>query len=197
MSPPTDREQRFVAHLAELVAAEDRAALAALRRGLGKEPGEAAEVFPYVVPWLSSDAGRRDREDEEQAYFLVASLFAWHQGAWPAEGDRRRATNLGASFRLAARSRDEGGEPGVERRFVALLNCHRADLPVHLRHAVGLLKAKEIPVDWAELLHDIRRWDSASRSVQRAWARAYWDYAGQPDDAAHATDDQAATAAER
>ena len=30
------RDQRFVAHLEELVKREDRAALAALRRGLGK-----------------------------------------------------------------------------------------------------------------------------------------------------------------
>lgn len=98
-------------------------------------------------------------------------------------------------MRLATRSRGEGGEPGVERRFVALLNCHRDDLPAHLRHAVGLLKSKEIPVDWAELLHDILRWDSESRSVQRAWARAFWGRAGRSDDDAQPADD-AATAAE-
>jgi CRISPR system Cascade subunit CasB len=62
----------------------------------------------------------------------------------------------------------------VERRFVALLNCHQDDLDHHLRQAVSLLKSKDAPVDWAELLKDIQRWDNDDRLVQRRWARAFW-----------------------
>jgi CRISPR system Cascade subunit CasB len=67
-----------------------------------------------------------------------------------------------------------GSEEAVERRFVALLNAHPEDLDKHLRHAVSLLKAHEIPVDWLRLLGDLRGWGNPERYVQRNWARAFW-----------------------
>lgn len=171
MSGPSEKERGFAEYLAGLAEREDRAALAALRRGLGKAPGEAAEMYPYLVPWLP-----RERWGEE-TYYLVASLFGWHPLPWRgagADGERAAPTNLGASLtRLGAEV--EGG--GIERRFVALLNAHRDDLPEHLRRAVGLLKSRDLPIDWARLLHDVQGWDFPSRSVQRDWARAYWGHA--------------------
>jgi CRISPR system Cascade subunit CasB len=161
------REEQFVEYLTGLVDREDRASLAALRRGLGKAPGEAAEAYRYVVPWL-----RRDSPPwEDDVYFLVASLFALHQKNWKAVASNRRTTNLGASFARMA-NEVEGGS--VERRFVALLNCDRDDLPEHLRHAISLLKSKEVPVDWTQLLQQIQDWARYDRRVQREWARAFW-----------------------
>lgn len=157
------REDRFVRYLEGLVRDEERAALAALRRGLGKTPGEAAEAHRYV---LRFNPGLW----EEDAYYLVAALFAWHQGSWRHTTDGHR-NNLGASFRLLAGATESGS---VEKRFVALLNCREDDLPNHLRQAVGLLKAHHIPVDWAQLIRDIRGWDREGRRVQREWARAFW-----------------------
>lgn len=167
MSPPSVREKGFIGFLEGLVADQNRAALAALRRGLGKRPGEAAEMYPYVVRWLPAEAGRW----REEAHYLVAALLAYHQVSWPtAEGDRG-LTNLGASFgRLAAAVVSDS----VEKRFVALLSCDREDLPEHLRHGVALLKSKEVPVDWAQLLRDVQDWDREDRAVQRGWARAFW-----------------------
>lgn len=161
MSPPTDQEQRFTQFLYGLIQREDRAALAALRRGLGKPVGEAAEMYPYVVRFLPREAAYHD----EEAYYLVASLLAWHRGCTD------RTSNFGASF---ARLREATESESVERRFVALLNAHRDDLAEHLRHAVGLLKSRDIPVDWAQLLHDIKQWEYQRRPVQRAWASAFW-----------------------
>ncbi|MBA3257241.1 MAG: type I-E CRISPR-associated protein Cse2/CasB [Pyrinomonadaceae bacterium] len=160
-------EERFVAYLQRLVDEEDRAPLASLRRGLGKAPGEAAEVMRYVLPRMPQNASRWD----EDAYFLVATLFALHQINWPSSKDSTQATNLGASF---ARLGREVESESIEKRFVALLNCHQDDLPTHLRHAVSLLKSKEIPIDWARLLRDVRGWNHADRYVQRNWARAFW-----------------------
>jgi CRISPR system Cascade subunit CasB len=164
----TGRDDAFVRHLQQLVKDDDRAALADLRRGLGKSPGEAAEMHRHVVPFLAPDANFRD----EEPYYLVASLFALHQGMWQRQ-ERRQTTNLGASFERLAGARDSGAD-SVERRFVALLNCGREELPYHLRQAVSLLKAGEVPVDWLRLLRDVRGWDSDARWVQRSWARAYW-----------------------
>jgi CRISPR system Cascade subunit CasB len=179
---------RFAAYLAGLAEAEDRAALAALRRGLGKSPGEAAELYPYVVRWVPDGAG----EDEEAAYYLIASLFALHPAPWPEDGSPSWRRNLGASLaRLAA---EPDRQEAVERRFVALLNAHRDDLSNHLRRVVGLLKAAkaaEIPVDWAQLLTDVRWWDGSERRVQRRWARAFW---GSTEDTEEAAAEESAAA---
>lgn len=168
MRQPSEHDANFVAFLERLVQREDRGSLAALRRGLGKPPGEAAAMHRFVVPWLPARSGPWD----EAPYYLVASLFAWHQGSWrPPEGEEGPVTNLGASFgRLA----DAVGAERIEPRFVALLNCHREDLAEHLRHVIGLMKSKDVLVDWAQLLRDLRSWDRDGRPVQRAWARAFW-----------------------
>jgi CRISPR system Cascade subunit CasB len=173
---------------------DGRAALAALRRGLGKSPGEELEPFRYIG-WALSDRGQK----EEEAHYLVASLFALHQIAWTDAAESARETGLGASFRvLANRLRaDRGDSNSVDRRFVALLNCHADDLATHLRHAVSLLKSQDVPVDWAQLLDDVEKWDDESGAVRRRWARAFWGSAPPPaGDAtgeAPADDDRGAT----
>ena len=157
--------ERFISYLEELARNEDRAALAALRRGLGKSPGEAAETHQYVLrfnpePW------------EELAFYLVAGLFAMHPESWPKKEGDKRLTNFGASFAWMKSKADS--DSSIERRFVALLDCHEDDLAEHLRHAVSLLRSKEIPVDWLQLLRDLRNWNQENRRVQRNWARAFW-----------------------
>lgn len=173
MTQLTDREKAFAKFLEKLAQEKNRAALAALRRGLGKDPGQAAEMYPYIVPWLSADPPPL----VAAAYYHVAAWFAWHQGSWPDQSDETGPTNLGASFARLAAAVDS---KSLESRFVALLNCHPDDLPQHLRHAVGLLKSKNIPVDWAQLLHDFQAWGWESRAVQKKWARAFWRQTASP-----------------
>jgi CRISPR type I-E-associated protein CasB/Cse2 len=108
----------------------------------------------------------------EDAY-LVASLFAlWHQGRdQPRTVSGERFTNLGISFRLLP---EEVRTGSVEGRFRALLNADREELSEHLRHAISLLRANDVAVDWSRLFRDVRNWRSDDRWVQREWARAYW-----------------------
>jgi CRISPR type I-E-associated protein CasB/Cse2 len=155
MSEPSERERAFAAYLESLVDRGNRGALASLRRGLGKPSAIAAEMHPYLARWLP---GEGSTEDEEGLY-LVASLFAtWHQGAERSAGEP--PLNLGASMAALAR-RKKSGE-SIERRFVGMLNCHRDELPVHLRQAVGLLRGN-VRVHWARLLRDVRYWSHPGR----------------------------------
>jgi CRISPR system Cascade subunit CasB len=173
-----DREHRFIQALAALVEKEDRAALAALRRGLGRPPGTAVEMYPYIVPWLPEGSARH-----QALYFMVAALFAWHQGNWAGEGEPWRR-NLGASFaKLQALVQSDS----IERRFTALLGCHADDLPDQLRQAISLLKSREVAVDWLQLLRDLQWWAADDRRIQRQWARAFW--AGAAADASQAGHD--------
>jgi len=144
----------FVGHLQQLAQRDDRAALAKLRRGLGREPGEVVEALPLVVPWIpDSPAGRWA--------FVVAPLFALH----PSHAD---AGDFGRSFRLL------GDEESFEKRFSALLNSHEDELPARLRQAVALMKSKDVRIDFRRLLRDLTGWSHESRFVQLRWARSYW-----------------------
>jgi CRISPR system Cascade subunit CasB len=151
---------RFVKHLESLRERQDRAALARLRRGLGKEPGTVAEMHAVVLSRLPASLSLR----EENWFYLVASLFAAHP-------ERGGEGNLGRSFARLAAKRDSAS---IEKRFVALLDAHEDDLASHLRHAVSLLASDTVAVDWRQLLADLLRWDHPNRIVQRSWARGFW-----------------------
>ena len=125
-------------------------------------------MFPYVIQWCGALS-----ESRQNDFFLVAALFASHQGITPphpAISDRLR-NSLGASYQILS-IRTESGS--IEKRFVALLNASRTELDDHLRHAIKLMKANNVGVDWAQLLHDLNGWNWPSRAIQRRWASGYW-----------------------
>ena len=160
-----EKKHPFIEYLESL--RDDRGALAALRRGLGQPPGTVASMYPYVVPWLPSEA----RSWQETAYYLIAALFASH----PKEGG---TGNMGHHF---GRARDpQGDETALERRFTALLAAHPDDLDGYLRQAVGFLRSKEVPVNWHQLFADVTAWGHPDRYVQRRWAGAFWGRTQQP-----------------
>ncbi len=181
MSTAVFREQKFIDHLEWLVKEKDRGALAALRRGLGKPPGTAREMDRHVLPYLPPESSLPlgVKEKQENAYYLVGTLFAfWHQGKDGLTANPPQ--NLGASLHVLVEQEVKNGaerdkaEDRTEKRLVALLNCHRDDLAEHLRHVISLLKAKDVRVDWMQLLRDIQGWHWESRGVQRQWARQFW-----------------------
>lgn len=152
----------FVQYLEKLRDSGDRAAMAVLRRGLGKTPGDNVEMSRYVVPWLPEGVSAW----EEELYYLIASLFAHHP-------DPGGEGTMGTVLSKVAR---ETGSESVEKRFIALLSSHAEDLPERLRHGVSLAKSKSIPINWHRLFRDVSRWGSFHRGVQRTWARDFWKW---------------------
>jgi CRISPR system Cascade subunit CasB len=179
MRNPWPRERRFIETLNELVARQERGALAALRRGLGKPPGSVAEMHRYVAPWPpeEDDPFAPWVQRRQDAWYLVAALFALHQVDYWRGMDTSRRYNLGWSFRRLASTQESDS---VEKRFTALLNSHTDDLPAHLQASVSLLA--EVPINWAQLLADIQEWGDDDRSVQRGWAQAFWGSRGSRDE---------------
>ncbi len=158
MSSTETQQHPFISYLQGR--AEDRAMLAALRRGLGAEPGdpETVGMFQYVVPWIN------EWYDEADIY-MVASLFALHPSS-AASG------NMGDHLRRLAGQL--GDDNATERRFVQLLRMRRDTLEPRLRQQVSILKSKDIPINWHQLIRDVNYWDHPNRFVQRRWASAYW-----------------------
>ena len=155
MSTTETKEHPFITHLQARV--EDRAMLAALRRGLGAQPGEEPAMFPYVVPFV--------HDWNEADIYMIASLFALHPSS-------TSSGNIGDHLRRL--SADEGNAEATERRFVQLLRMRRDTLEPRLRQQISILKAKDIAINWHELIRDVGYWDHPNRRVQRRWADSFW-----------------------
>jgi len=142
-----------------------KAALATMRRGLGKSPGEATEMFRYVIPLLPENCHR----DRERAYFLIASLFSLHPVSTDADA------SMGAHF-AAMRAQAPQRTESLERRFTAMLSAHPDDLPSHLRQAIRLLKSKDVAINWSRLLNDLANWSHPnwSERIKTRWAHDFW-----------------------
>ena len=159
----------FIAELERLLGSDgnrrEAGTLAKLRRGLTEHQGDR-DV------WVYGHLGGVSPEQEEPAA-LVASLFAlWHQGG---RTHQHTPNSFGDSY---GRLRAVTGSESVEKRFATLIDSHPDDLPARLRHAVTLLRSKDIPINWEQLLWDLLCWGAEKRPVQRRWARDFWTRTG-------------------
>ena len=173
MTTGTSRERSFVERLARIGEASDRATLAALRRGVGHEPGEVAEAARAFYSLLPGDVGWQERD-----YWLVATLYALHP-TW------RMPTDDGHGYTLAHALADfgrltPGSANGAERLLLIMLRSDHDELPHHLRRAVMQLRSGGVAIEWEQLLRDLRWWGAPAKRVQQRWARDYW---GARDDA--------------
>lgn len=141
--------------------AEDRQARAVLRRSLAAAPGTYTPAFPYVEPFLGDLPAHDQRR---RAAYLVAGGFALH----PAHVEGR---DLGAAFRQLAARRGTGN---IESRWIALLDADEDQLPERWRHALRLLAADEIGLDWAQTYRDLSAWGHPDRFVQQRLARSFY-----------------------
>ena len=90
-----DQQKTFIGYLLNLAKKgnEDRGALADLRTGLGKEPGQMARVHKHVVPYLP------EQRYNDRWYYITATLF----GLFP---EHRKGRSLGAAFQPLRAKRD-------------------------------------------------------------------------------------------
>jgi CRISPR system Cascade subunit CasB len=140
-----------------MVTADDRAALAALRRSLAFDPGTYPRSFPYVEPWTSGLG-----ESARRAFYLGAGLFAHN---------RRHQSGRTLAKVLRAEMRERNSQ-SIEARFLALLDADDDELNNKMRQAVSLVG--EEPIDWEQLIQDIVYWQSDARHVQVRWAREFY-----------------------
>ncbi len=168
---PSQRGDRYLRHLYSLVSRMDkgdptaRAAIARLRRGLGRPAGAAVETLPEVLPYIDAEDARRVSggfTTLRDTCFLIGGLLASHPEAAEA------GANLGATLHAV------GTHESAERRMVALLNARRDQLPELLRQAIALASSARVPVNYRQLFQDVLDWEQEDRRVQLRWASYYW-----------------------
>ncbi len=165
--PPSSIER--VIHRVE----SDPAALAELRRGVGRSLEDSPDSWPYVAEIAGTKRWR------EPAAHLAIGLFALHHQSRAPGSMNKEGWSLGKACRVLAFRRKSSGasEDGVARRCQAALAAETPEaLGVHLRGLVTLLRGEEVPLDYKRLYSDLCSWlwPESRRRVCLAWARDYF-----------------------
>lgn len=155
----------------EKINEKDSKARAVLRRSLAFDPECFPPAYPYVEPFLKDE----DSAWRRKMYYLVAGLWASH---WR-EGRIGEPLSIGQACAFFDREKrkkmsqdDRKKMTSTERRFIALLDADRDQLPYRLRQMVALLK--EYPIDFEELLRGLLYWNDDQKRTQNRWARDFY-----------------------
>ncbi|EIV92933.1 type I-E CRISPR-associated protein Cse2/CasB [Frankia sp. QA3] len=149
----------------------DGADLAALRRGVGRAPGEAPQMWHYYTT-LSADGGISRRLWAEH---VALTLYAIHQQSLSVPA-HQAGTGFGTAA-LRLHDSDAFSPDAVDRRFNAVATATTLDeAAYHLRGLVRQFRQVAIAFDYTALWHDLITWQSPERigEVRRRWGSQYF-----------------------
>ena len=175
---------------------------AVLRRNQGLKLAEArgAVWFRGLLSQIRREAKGMSYLPSDELIFLVGSLLADDARALERLANGQELTdvprNIGASLSLLEFAQDREAydqklklppvpnrrESRFERRLRMLLDAGltpdgSGELPFRLRQAARMIlsqKDGKVHIHWAQLLHDLHRWDWENRPAQRDWARSFY-----------------------
>ena len=163
--------------------AASKAALAKLRRGVGKSPGSSPELWQLTLNEFPEELmGSASTPSEgEWAAHIALTLFSIHQQSKDIHTQcmNQSGAALGRSLRRLVKEPED--EARIKRRFDAVLTSQSPhELANHLRGLVQLLRDAGIPLDYPLLGTDIYRFQfpTLRDGVRLQWGR---DYYRQPD----------------
>lgn len=161
--PPSEAAVALVEGLAQL----GSRARSALRHAAVRPLGADVPVYDLFRE-LWQKVRRKYPAPKWAAYFVVA-LYPWHP----------RTDGRGSLAEALRRLRPPASQPEArqraDRRFLALLEARQERILLTLlAAAVRRLADKDVPLDWARLFDDLRRWYRPGNPVQHGWADAYF-----------------------
>jgi CRISPR system Cascade subunit CasB len=158
------------------------AELAALRRGVGQEPGSVPDLWRFHRVHISEyEADTGAPSDRLTAEHIALTLFAVHQQA-QRQSMHREKTGFGTALRHLRQSDKYKTIPdALDARVNALATS--GDLPElthHLRGLVTQLRGISQPLDYTRLYYDVLAWHvpEGQDRVRRSWGAQYYDWAG-------------------
>lgn len=161
-----------------------KAALANLRRGIGREPGELPQLFGILLSDMPEDFWSKDgtATKEEWVCYTAFTLYALHQQGCDAKSQHMHTdegVSLGKAMYKLAASYD--GDPNAEKRVVQKMRMLATSVDVkelshHLRGIVQLLKANGISLNYKRLAGDLyeMQFPDGKRKVCLKWGQDFY-----------------------
>lgn len=161
-----------------------KAALARLRRSVGKEYGTIPEVLEYVLPEHELCGYPAKERQIEIALYTALTLYAFHQQGRAEcvsdglEENDKAVSNRNTFGHAIRRLSSVAKNPeGVLRRFNQVLTANDLlELSTHARGLISLLKQSRLALDYPLLATDFYYFQQAEtrRSVVLSWGRDYY-----------------------
>lgn len=156
-----------------------RAALANLRRGVGRTPGELPELWGSFLQEMPPEFFNQNGNATaaEWAVYLALTLFALHQQSqeksmW-ADG-----VGIGQAVRqLSNKQKEDPQESGAFKRFSALITADNIEeVSHHLRGLIQLLRREGLPLDYPQLAFDLfeLQFPGSAPRVKLRWGQDYF-----------------------
>jgi CRISPR system Cascade subunit CasB len=161
------------------------AALAKLRRGVGKEAGTVPEIWPYVYEGFPEELVGKGRLSlyAETAIHTALTLYAVHrQGNKVAHDKKNRSLGKAAN---ELKNVNHTNEQGIKRRFDALATAKTPEeIIYHSRGIIQLLKQSGVTLDYAKFAEDLfflQCGANLAKKVQRRWGMDFYNNIGKDD----------------
>lgn len=155
-----------------------RAALAELRRGVGKKPGDVPQLWGYFLQDMPEEFfGDKEPSKAEWAVYTSLTLFALHQQGKDPKSDtmNKEGYSFGTAVNKLVHNEDE--RERVARRFYAAATASSMDeLSHHMRGIIQLLRGEGIPLDYPMLAADLYRYqfNSLVSNVRLKWGQDFY-----------------------
>lgn len=155
-----------------------RAALAELRRGVGKRPGDVPQLWGYFLQDMPEEFfGDKEPSKAEWAVYTSLTLFALHQQGKDPKSDamNKEGYSFGTAVNKLVHNEDE--RERVARRFYAAATASSMEeLSHHMRGIIQLLRGEGIPLDYPMLAADLYRYQFSSlvSNVRLKWGQDFY-----------------------
>jgi len=158
-----------------------KAALANMRRGVGKIPGDIPALWGMLFENLDDSMMSRNAEKgpswEEWSLYISLTIFAVHQQGKDLEKEfmHKPGETIGKAIQKLVK--DEESENRVLRRFnVLATSVGMQEIQHHLRGIVQLLNTNSLPLDYIQLACDIYKWQTPDgpQKVRLIWGQDYY-----------------------
>ena len=155
-----------------------RAALAELRRGVGKKPGDIPQLWGYFLQDMPEELfGTNEPSKAEWAIYTTLTLFALHQQGKDPKTDCMYKEGYSFGTAVNRLVHDEDERERVARRFYAVATASSMEeLSHHMRGIIQLLRGEGIPIDYPMLAADLYRYqfNSLVSNVRLKWGQDFY-----------------------
>jgi CRISPR system Cascade subunit CasB len=152
-----------------------KAALANLRRGIGKQPGELPELWGVLFENIPEElTATRGMTDAEWAIYTALTLFALHKQGSDGSVNVENISVGAAAAHLVKEEDDK--ERILKRLNIIATAVSKVDMAYHLRGLISLLKNDGIALDYAKLAKDLYVFCNPewANDVKLNWGRDFY-----------------------
>ena len=155
-----------------------KAALAKLRRGVGRSPAEYPSLWGYYLEKMPEElAGKNKISEAEMSVYTALTLFALHQQGKSPDVSPMHVSGAGIGAAVASLIKTDNDKTRVTRKFNLIASADDFDSAAHqIQAVIGMLRTQSIPLDYADLAGDFYKmhFSDSVDDVRMKWGKQFY-----------------------